>query len=166
MGGKKENEMQDMCIFRWSAAWMLLLSVTATIQPGVAGAEEQRFVRPEQATTYVDPVSQSAITVLINEHLGGTTDLTLAYLTIPPGVDVPDHTHHSTEIFYILSGELEQTSEGKVQTLSAGMACLVPANTTTHHTVKSKEPVHALVIWAPGGEEKRITERWQVRAAQ
>ena len=41
------------------------------------------------------------------------------------------------------------------------MACLVPANSTTHHKVTSKEPVRALVIWAPGGEEKRITERWE-----
>jgi quercetin dioxygenase-like cupin family protein len=127
----------------------------------VALAEPQRFVHPDQATTYVDPVSKSEIKVLIDEHLGGTSDVTLAYLTIPPGTDVPDHIHQSTEIFYVLSGELEQTSEGKVKTLSAGMTCLVPANTTTHHTVKSKEPVTALVIWAPGGEEKRITERWQ-----
>ena len=76
---------------------------------------------------------------------------------------MPDHIHQSTEIFGILSGELEQTSEGKVKTLSAGMACLVPANTTTHHTVKGKEPVHALVIWAPGGEEKRGTDGWEVK---
>jgi len=31
----------------------------------------------------------------------------------------------------------------------------------THHKVTSKEPVHALVIWAPGGEEKRVTKDWQ-----
>jgi quercetin dioxygenase-like cupin family protein len=76
-------------------------------------------------------------------------------------VDVPDHIHQSTEIFYVLSGELEQTSEGKVQKLTAGMAALVPANTTTHHKVTSKTPVRALVIWAPGGEEQRIVKDWQ-----
>ena len=156
--------MQHKFTSQPSAAWLLLLSVVVMGLPAITMAEPQRFVHPDQATSYVDPASKSEIKVLIDEHLGGTSDVTLAYLTIPPGVDVPDHIHQSTEIFYILSGELEQTSEGQVKTLSAGMACLVPANTTTHHTVKSKEPVHALVIWAPGGEEKRITEHWQAHA--
>jgi quercetin dioxygenase-like cupin family protein len=123
--------------------------------------ETQRFVHPKQTTTYLEPQSKSTIRVVIDEHLGGTKDVSIAELIIPPGVDVPDHVHQSTEIFYVLSGELEQTSEGKVQKLTAGMAALVPANSTTHHKVTSKEPVRALVIWAPGGEEKRIVERWQ-----
>ena len=137
------------------SVWALvLLSPTAF-------AEEQRFVHPKETMTYVDPTSKSEIRVVIDQNLGGTKDVTVAELTIPPGVDVPDHIHQSTEIFYILSGELEQTSEGKVQKLTAGMACLVPANTTTHHKVTSKEPVRALIIWAPGGEEKRIVTQWQ-----
>ncbi len=143
-----------LAVLGWSA-WLLLTPVHAE--------DSSRFVRPEQATTYIEPQSKSQITVLIDERLGGTKDVSIADLVIPPGVDVPDHVHQSTEIFYILSGELEQTSEGKVQKLTAGMACVVPANTTTHHKVTSKEPVHALVIWAPGGEEKRITEHWQAK---
>jgi quercetin dioxygenase-like cupin family protein len=133
-----------------------------TVFPDLVNAQEvQRFVSPKQAKVFTEPQSKSQIKVLIDEQLGGTKDVTIAELTIPPGVDVPDHVHQSTEIFYILSGELEQTSDGKVQKLTAGMACLVPANSTTHHKVTSKEPVRALVIWAPGGEEKRITERWE-----
>lgn len=143
-----------LIVLGWSF-WLLFNPVHAEDLP--------RFVRPEQATTYIEPQSKSQIKVLIDERLGGTKDVSIADLVIPPGVDVPDHVHQSTEIFYILSGELEQTSEGKVQKLTAGMACVVPANTTTHHKVTSKEPVHALVIWAPGGEEKRITEHWQVK---
>lgn len=153
--------MQDSCRFRWAIGMML--GWAFALISSIVMAEEQRFVRPEHTTTYIDPVSKSELRVVIDQHLGGTTDVTIADLVIPPGVDVPDHIHQSTEIFYILSGELEQTSEGKVQKLTAGMACLVPANTTTHHKVTSKEPVHALVIWAPGGEEKRIVERWQKR---
>ncbi len=128
----------------------------------VAHAEDpSRFVHPKQTTTYLEPQSKSTLRVVIDEQLGGTKDVSIAELVIPAGVDVPDHIHQSTEIFYILSGELEQTSEGKVQKLTAGMAALMPANTTTHHKVTSKNPVHALVIWAPGGEEQRIVERWQ-----
>ena len=155
--------MQNAYLSRWTFAASLFLGWTFALLSNAAPAENHRFVRPEDATTYIEPASKSELRVLIDQHLGGTTDVTLADLVIPSGADVPDHIHQSTEIFYILSGELEQTSEGKVQKLTAGMACLVPANTTTHHKVTSKEPVHALVIWAPGGEEKRITERWQTR---
>jgi len=146
---------QFRCVLSVLMAWTFVL-LSSTVR-----AEEQRFVRPEDTTTYIEPASKSELRVVIDQHLGVTKDVTVADLVIPPGVDVPDHVHQSTEIFYILSGELEQTSEGKVQKLTAGMACLVPANTTTHHKVTSKEPVHAVVIWAPGGEEQRIVERWQ-----
>ena len=141
-----------------------LMAWTLMLLSGNVRAEEHRFVHPKDTTTYIEPASKSELRVVIDEHLGGTKDVTVADLVIPPGVDVPDHVHQSTEIFYVLSGELEQTSEGKVQKLTAGMACLVPANSTTHHKVTSKGPVHALVIWAPGGEEQRVVENWQKRA--
>jgi unsaturated pyranuronate lyase len=151
--------MPTPCRFRCTLS--LLMASTFVLLPHPARAEEKRFVQPQDTTTYIEPASKSELRVVIDQHLGGTKDVTVADLVIPPGVDVPDHIHQSTEIFYIISGELEQTSEGKVQKLTAGMACLVPANTTTHHKVTSKEPVHALVIWAPGGEEQRVVEGWQ-----
>ncbi len=151
--------MQKTRHFVWLIALLAFWGTVSLLSP--VSAEEQRFVRLEDTTTYIDPVSKSELRVVIDQHLGGTTTVSVADLVIPPGVDVPDHIHQAAEIFYILSGELEQTSEGKVQKLTAGMACLVPANTTTHHKVTSKGPVRALVIWAPGGEEKRIVEQWQ-----
>lgn len=152
--------MQCSC---WSHRIILLWTIwlgSAVAWARLSAADERRFVHPDQATTYIDPVTRSEITVLIDQHLGGTTDLTIARLIIPPGVEVPDHVHQSTEIFYVLSGELEQTSEGTVKKLTSGMACVVPAHTPTRHKVTSQEPVHALVIWAPGGEERRITADW------
>ena len=157
--------MPILCLSRWTSLAVILAGLVFIV-PTALAEEVSRFVRPEQATTYIDPVTKTEVTILIDQRLGGTAELTLGYLVVPPGVDVPNHIHQSTETFYILSGEMEQTSEGKVQTLSPGMACLVPANTTTRHTVKSKDPVHALVIWTPGGEEERITKEWQVKAAQ
>ncbi len=157
--------MPILCLSRWTSLAVILAGLGFMV-PTAPAEEVSRFVRPDQATTYIDPVTKTEVTILIDQHLGGTTELTLGYLVVPPGVDVPNHIHQSTETFYMLSGEMEQTSEGKVQTLTAGMACLVPANTTTRHTVKSKDPVHALVIWTPGGEEERITKEWQVKAAQ
>ena len=140
---------------------MMLLNLWICVSPG--SADENRFVHPDQAVTYVDPDTKTTMKVLINQESVGTAQVTVADLVIPPGTSVPAHKHQSLEIFYILSGELEQTIEGKTQKLTAGMSCLVPANTDTLHKVTSKEPVHTLVIWVPGGEEKRIAKQWQVR---
>jgi quercetin dioxygenase-like cupin family protein len=149
-------------IVRIGMSWVVFAALSFVCFPTQSWAQDvQRFVNPKQAKVLTEPHSKAQLRVLIDEHLGGTKDVTIADLTIPAGVDVPDHVHQSTEIIYILSGELEQTSDGKVQKLTAGMACLVPANSTTHHKVTSKKPVHALVIWAPGGEEKRVTEQWE-----
>lgn len=126
-----------------------------------SSADENRFVHPDQAVVYVDPSTKTEMKVLISQESTGTTEVTVAELVIPPGTSVPAHKHQSVEIFYVLSGELEQTIEGKTQKLTTGMSCLVPANTDTLHKVTSKEPVHALAIWIPGGEEKRL--RWQVQ---
>lgn len=153
--------MQKSFLPRYAVAGGTIALLTLATTSTRAEEDSQRFVHPKQTTTYIEPQSKSTIRVLIDEHLGGTKDVSVAELVIPPGVDVPDHIHQSTEIFYILSGELEQTSESKVQKITAGMAALVPANTTTHHKVTSKKPVRALVIWAPGGEEQRIVEHWQ-----
>jgi cupin domain len=112
--------VQKPNLFCQAALSLIVLGGSSCLFLGLARAEDSaRFVRPAQATTYTDPVSKSQLKVLIDEKLGGTKDVTIADLVIPPGVDVPDHVHQSTEIFYILSGELEQTSEGKVQKLTA-----------------------------------------------
>ncbi|HKA54074.1 MAG TPA: cupin domain-containing protein, partial [Candidatus Binatia bacterium] len=103
--------------FRWVTS--VLIALTFILLGSAVRAEEHRFVHPEDTTTYIEPASKSELRVVIDQHLGGTKDVTVADLVIPPGVDVPDHVHQSTEIFYVLSGELEQTSEGKVQKLTA-----------------------------------------------
>ncbi len=143
---------------------MLLCNLWADVRPGLA--DENRFVHPDQAVVYIDPNTKTEMKVLISQESTGTTEVTLAELLIPPGTDVPAHKHQSIEIFYILAGELEQTIEGKRQKLTAGMSCMVPANTNTLHKVTSEKPVRALVVWVPGEEEKRITEQWQVQPSR
>jgi quercetin dioxygenase-like cupin family protein len=95
-------------IVRVALLWTVLMWWRWTVFPDLVNAQEvQRFVSPKQAKVFTEPQSKSQIKVLIDEQLGGTKDVTIAELTIPPGVDVPDHVHQSTEIFYVLSGELE-----------------------------------------------------------
>ena len=57
---------------RWMSIPVLLVGLVYTFPSAVTLAEEpSRFVRSEQATTYIDPVTKTEITILIDQHLGG-----------------------------------------------------------------------------------------------
>jgi hypothetical protein len=83
-----ESRRGILCMhrFRWSrytTPWTILLGC-ALAAASLSAAEDRGFVHPDQATTYIDPVTRSEITVLIDQYLGGTSDLTIARLTLPP----------------------------------------------------------------------------------
>ena len=92
-------------IFAGIAVWTLFLLSVPTFAEDI-----QHFVHPQQTSTYVAPTSKSTIRIVINEKRRGKKEVSIAELESPLGMDVPDHIPQSTEIFYILSGELEQTS--------------------------------------------------------
>ena len=143
--------------FTAASALAACLFLTRAAALGAEGG----FVHPGDAATFVDPRTGTEMKVLIDGKTVGTTKLSVAELTIPAGTSVPAHTHKSIEVFYIISGELEQTIRGESKRLTAGMSCLVPADTDTLHKVTSKEPVRTLVVWVPGGEEARIAVDWK-----
>jgi len=92
-------------------------------------------------------------------ELGGA-EVELGELTFPAGADSWDHAHGSTEIFYVLSGELEHVVNGRSTLLKPGAVGFVrPPDKVRHKT--GSAGAKALVIWAPGGEAARVTSRWQ-----
>ena len=40
-------------------------------------------------------------------------EVSMAEMTFPPNIDSGDHTHGATEMFYVISGELEHVVNGK-----------------------------------------------------
>ena len=67
--------MQTRRRFRWVIS--ILTAWTFMLLGSTARAEEQRFVHPEDATTYIEPASKSELRVMIDQHLGGTKDVTV-----------------------------------------------------------------------------------------
>jgi quercetin dioxygenase-like cupin family protein len=92
--------------------------------------------------------------------LGGS-EVEVGEISFPGGADSGDHMHGSTEVFYVLSGELEHVVNGKSVVLKPGMLGSVRPPDTVRHRTRPGAPAKALVIWVPGGEAARITERWQ-----
>ncbi len=81
-------------------------------------------------------------------------------ISLPAGyVGSAEHQHQSTEIFYVIEGQLSQTVGGITSVLAPGMIGVVPKNETVIHGVVGDEAVRALIIWLPAGESARLIEK-------
>ncbi len=95
-------------------------------------------------------------------NLGGK-ELEIAEVTLPAGISTPNHTHGSVEVIYVLSGTYEHEVNGERYRLTPGMIGIVrPGDHVRHIVSKSASgPAKLLIIWAPGGEAKRVLGRLQ-----
>lgn len=106
--------------------------------------------------------SGTEIRLLLSESNLGGGELQVGEITFPPGTDSGDHRHGATEVFYVLSGELEHVVDGVSEILGPGdLGFVRPPSQVNHKTAPDGPPVKALVIWAPGGEGTRIVETWR-----
>jgi quercetin dioxygenase-like cupin family protein len=110
---------------------------------------------------YESPTSGTRIKMLLDEANLGGKEIEIGEITFPPGANSGEHLHGATEIFYVLSGELEHVVDGKKNVLRPGMLGFVRPPAKVNHVVPGKEATKALVIWAPGGEGRRIVEKWK-----
>ena len=95
--------------------------------------------------------------LLDKSNLGGN-ELELAELTLGAGTTVPSHTHHSLEIIYVLSGTFGHEVNGHYYLLKPGMVGVVRPGDHVRHLVPKEGDAKLLLIWAPGGEAKRIID--------
>ncbi|MBI4473441.1 MAG: cupin domain-containing protein [Acidobacteria bacterium] len=109
---------------------------------------------------YVSPNGATELKVLLDASTLGGTEVDVGELSFSPNLDSGEHVHGSTEIFYVLSGELEHVVNGKSTFLKPGMIGFVrPPDKVRHKT--GAAATKALVIWVPGGEAARISSRWK-----
>jgi quercetin dioxygenase-like cupin family protein len=109
----------------------------------------------EKSTSWVSSGGTRLRMLVDKGNLGGE-EVELGEITFAASSDSGDHAHASTEIFYVLEGELEHIVNGKSYRLTAGMVGYVRPPDRVRHKV-GPGGAKALVIWAPGGEGGRIT---------
>ena len=114
-----------------------------------------------EGVVYKSPTSATTIRMLLDESNLGGTEIEIGEITFAPASNSGSHPHGSTEIFYVLSGELDHIVNGETQVLKPGMLGFVRPPDEVNHVVRGDEPVKALVIWAPGGEAGRIVGNWE-----
>jgi quercetin dioxygenase-like cupin family protein len=109
----------------------------------------------EKSTDWVSP-SGTRLRMLVDKAILGGDEVELGEITFAANADSGEHAHGSTEIFYVLEGELEHVVNGKSHRLKPGMVGYVRPPDRVRHKVGAGG-AKALVIWAPGGESGRIT---------
>ena len=136
---------------------LFVIALTAATA-GASGWALAQYV--EKTTSWVSP-SGTRLRMLVDKATLGGEEVELGEITFAANGDSGDHMHGSTEIFYVLEGELEHVVNGKSYVLKPGMVGYVRPPDTVRHKVGAGG-AKALVIWAPGGESGRITAgRWK-----
>ena len=111
-----------------------------------------------QGVTYRAPGGTTQRLMLDESNVGA--EVTLGEMIFPPNSDSGDHKHGATEMFYVVSGELDHVVNGKSQILKPGMAGYVkPPDSVRHKTGPAGAKV--VVVWVPGDEGKKIAARWK-----
>ena len=114
----------------------------------------------EKSKSWVSP-SGTRLRLLVDKETLGGDEVELGEITFAANGDSGNHVHGSTEIFYVLEGELEHVVNGKSHLLTPGMVGYVRPPDRVRHKVGPRG-AKALVIWAPGGESGRVTAgRWK-----
>jgi quercetin dioxygenase-like cupin family protein len=141
-------------VIRFIRPKALLLVASAALAGWAARAAQEPRYRSASGTE---------LKLLLGADALGGSELELGEITFPPNADSGDHVHGSTEVFYVLSGELEHVVNGKSSLLKPGMVGSVRPPDRVRHKTGPGGPTKALVIWAPGGEAARIVSRWQAQ---
>ena len=96
--------------------------------------------------------------ILVDKSNLGGNELEMAELTLAAGTTVGSHTHHSLEVIYVLSGTFGHEVNGHYYLLKPGMVGIVRPGDHVRHLVPKEGDAKLLLIWAPGGEARRIID--------
>lgn len=82
----------------------------------------------------------------------------LVDMHIPLDGGPPPHRHDFEETFIMLEGELELTFRGKKMTAGPGMTINIPSNAPHQFHNISKQPVRALLLCSPAGQDNYFAQ--------
>lgn len=130
------------------------------------GAQDtSAYKRSSSGTRVLENDGGTQIRVLVEASVLGGSGVEIAEVTMPVGSGAApaSHRHGSTEMIYVISGELDHVVNGETHRLTPGMVGIVKPSDTVIHRVVGASPVKALLVWAPGGEVERLAARFRQR---
>ena len=79
------------------------------------------------------------------------SNLTLGYVEIMAGSNLPEHHHVHEQITYIIEGQLDMMIGGQPYSLTTGMYHVIPSNTP--HSAIAKTDCKAIDVFSPVRED-------------
>jgi quercetin dioxygenase-like cupin family protein len=141
---------------RRTSRLLLALGVLAIVSTGLA-ADRSRYSYATAGVIDEGGPGEHWKILLDKSNLGGN-ELEMAELTLAAGTTVGSHTHQSLEVIYVLSGTFGHEVNGHYYVLKPGMVGVVRPGDHVRHLVPKEGDAKLLLIWAPGGEAKRIID--------
>ena len=143
-----------------------LLFVVLVLTAIAADAQDSTsYQKSSSGTRILESSSGAQLKILVEGPVLGAKDVEIAEATLPVGLGAgpASHRHGSTEIIYVISGELDHVVNGEAHRLTPGMIGIVKPSDTVIHRVVGQTPVKVLLIWAPGGEVERLAQTFKQR---
>ena len=104
--------------------------------------------------TQIDGVS---MTWLMDDGIEPEAGLSLARMTVDPGVTSEAHRHtNCTEAIHVLSGHVRQRSGGRWCSLESGETILIPAGATHQTTNVGDETAVLMIAYSSGSRVYEI----------
>ena len=158
-------------LFSAGVGGALLLAGIAANVPAPARAESDAdkgaaaahlFVKRDKAEK-LEPSSTSVSRIML------TADQTNGRYSIideifKPGMKTPPHKHaYHSETFMVIAGKMKWTVGGETDTIGPGDLVYIPPDTSHTAEVVGDEPVHAIMLYEPGGYEIGLRQRAAAR---
>ena len=142
-----------------------IFCVTFMTAPVAQAQDSALYRRSSGGTKVLENDAGTVIKVLVDRMVLGDSGVEIAEATLPVGAGAgpASHRHGTTEMIYVISGELDHVVNGTAYRLGPGMVGLVKPSDTVIHRVVGQTPVKLLLIWSPGGEVDRLAQRFRVR---
>ena len=127
---------------------------------------ESLLIDPAKADTFESPKPfQRFMKLLVDRETFPGTPLTMAIVVYPPGLQGPFHAHRkTTEIYFVLSGELTPTVEGRRYRVKRGQLLYIPPGREHRAANRGKGTCRFMTINTPLAEdvpELRVRKTWQ-----
>lgn len=105
----------------------------------------------DQSLQHLGIVGDTYTTLITGDDTNGR--FCLVDMHIPPDGGPPPHRHDFEETFIVLDGDLDLTFRGEKMTASAGTTINIPSNAPHQFHNSSNQPVRALLLCSPAGQD-------------
>jgi mannose-6-phosphate isomerase-like protein (cupin superfamily) len=127
------------------------------MKPLVAKSSDARTLK-------VPPPYERHIKVIFSRREFGISSASICSVTIPPGSGSDEHTHQTTDEFWIITkGKGRVIVDGNMAEVESGVVVCAPANSKHQIVNLGKETLHAYAILAPAGPEEALLNQIEKR---